>query len=204
MNNKTLGTGLRQPARTQTKTLQCVFSRFIENPVAFPFTHWNWKSALMSGLIRGTLYLVAASRGTLHQGLQAAAVELLYIVATAGFFAAIQQEMLDTEPRWLANLVIVLAVPLGSQTTDYLVHSIAGTPNLKIATVSTLVFSLFSASFHLHVMQNGAMLVGKHGRSFASDMKQMPRLVATFVSQPVLWVLRWSRGFTPVNDIDLA
>jgi hypothetical protein len=69
--------------------------------------------------------LIAASRGALHQGVQAAVVELLYIAATAGIFAAIQQEMLDTEPQWLANLVIVLAVPIGSQTTDYLVHSLA-------------------------------------------------------------------------------
>jgi hypothetical protein len=204
MDNHNLSVGLRQQTTTQTKTLRCVFSRFAENPLAFPFTHWNWKSALMSGLVRGTLYLVAASRGALHQGVQAAAVELLYIAATAGFFAAIQQEMLDTEPQWLANLVIVLAVPLGSQTTDYLVHSLARTPNLKIATLSTLIFSLLSASFHLHVMQNGAMLVGKHGRSFASDMKRMPRLIATFAAQPVLWVLRWSRGFTAVNDADPA
>jgi hypothetical protein len=110
--------------------------------------------------------------------------------------------MLDAEPRWLANLVIVLAVPLGSQTTDYLVHSMAGTANVRIATIGTLIFSLVSAMFHLHVMQNGAMLVGKQGHSFASDMKQMPRLVATFFANPVIAALRWCRAFEVVDDAD--
>jgi len=46
-------------------------------------------------------------------------------------------------------------------------------------------------------MRNGALLVGDDSRSFTDDMKQMPRLIATFVWNPIRAVI--SR--TPSKDI---
>jgi hypothetical protein len=37
------------------------------------------------------------------------------------------------------------------------------------------------------------MLVGKHSGSFADDMRQMPRLIATFVWNPIRAVIYRSR-----------
>ena len=51
--------------------------------------------------------------------------------------------------------------------------------------IGGLVVTLLSAMFHWHVMQNGAMLVGRNSNSFAGDMKRMPRLLVTFVCYPV-------------------
>jgi len=59
--------------------------------------------------------------------------------------------------------------------------------------IGGLIATLLSAMFHWHVMQNGAMLVGKNSRSFTEDMKQMPRLIATFVWDPIKAILNRPR-----------
>lgn len=61
--------------------------------------------------------------------------------------------------------------------------------NLRALGIGALIVTAVSAMFHWHVMQNGAMLVGRNSNSFAGDMKRMPRLIATFVWNPVRWAL---------------
>lgn len=61
--------------------------------------------------------------------------------------------------------------------------------------IGALIATLISAMFHWHwhIMRNGAMLVGKHSGSFADDMRQMPRPIATFVWNPIRAVIYRSR-----------
>lgn len=137
-------------------------------------------------MIRSFVYLLTTMKHGWHSELHAIAAEMFYVALTAGIYAALQQGALDVRPRWLSNLLIVLAVPVLSQTVEYTVHAAAGTPNLKTATISILSFGLISAMFHLHVMRKGAMLVGSKSRPFSDDLKRMPALVASFLAAPVI------------------
>ncbi len=152
---------------------------------------WNWKSAILSGVIRSATYFILVARQGHHAGLRSAAVEAVYVALTAGIYSGLQQRAMRLEPRRLANLTILAAVPLSAQLIDFLVQRAAHTPGLATATIGMVGWGLLSASFHLHLMRNGAMLVGAEGRSFGNDLKRIPRLVGTFVASPVLACREW-------------
>ena len=118
----------------------------------------------------------------------------MYVVATAGFFAAIQQGLLGVNPRWAGRLGIAAGIPVAAMAVDCLVHIAARAPNSRSVTLSVLVYSLISAAFHLHLMESGAMLVGEQGRSFLSDLKSIPRMVLSFVCTPAIWIASIARG----------
>jgi hypothetical protein len=112
-------------------------------------------------------------------------VEAAYVLLTAGVFSAWQQQALDVKPRKLAWTITVLAIPLGSLALDSALHLSLDHGNMRALGIGALVGTVLSAMFHWHVMQNGAMLVGENSRSFLADMKQMPRLIASFVWDPI-------------------
>ena len=80
-------------------------------------------------------------------------------------------------------------VPLGSLAGDSALHLWLDQGNTRALGIGALMVTLISAMFHWHVMQNGAMLVGENSRSLVDDLKQIPRLIATFVWNPIRWVL---------------
>ena len=170
--------------------------------LCFLFRCWNWKSAILSAMIRSIVYLIATMKHGWHSELYAIASEMLYVALTAGLYSAMQQGVLDIQPRWFSNFLIVLGVPASSQAVEYFVHTIAGTPNLKAATISILSFGLISATFHLHIMRRGAMLVGKKSRPFSEDLKRMPVLVGSFIAIPFLAVIEAARR--PLRDDEAA
>ncbi len=171
-------------ATSLAEVRNCAFP--VAKALCFPFTRWNWKSAILSALIRSFVYLLTTMKHGWHSELHAIAAEMCYVALTAGIYSALQQGALDIRPRWLSNLLIVVAVPVLSQTVEYTVHAIAGTPNLKTAIISILSFGLISAMFHLHIMRKGAMLVGSKGRPFSDDLKRMPSFVISFLAAPVI------------------
>lgn len=165
----------------------------VAKTLCFPFIHWNWKSAILSALIRSLGYLIATRKHGLHTGFHAAIAEVVYVALTAGVYSALQQGALDIRPRWLSNSLIVVGVPVLSQSVEYAFHSAIGTPNLRVATFSIMLFGFLSAMFHLHVMRNGAMLVGGKSRPFFEDLKRMPILLAGFLATPVVTVAEVTR-----------
>src|SRR5271157_1880031 len=173
----------------------------------FPFTHWNWKMALIAAIFRAVACMAALWHSPLHAREHFGAVEAAYVLLTAGIFSAWQQQALEVKPRRLSWAIVVLAVPLGSLAGDSALHLWLDDGNMRALGIGALIAILVSAMFHWHVMQNGAMLVGNDSRSFGEDMKQMPRLVATFVWDPIRWALNKSR--TPkiaieAEDLEIA
>lgn len=165
----------------------------MRNAWLFPLTHWNWKAALITAICRAGACMAALWHSPLHAREHFGAVEAAYVLLTAGIFSAWQQQALDVKPRRLAWTVVVLAIPLGSLAADSALHLWLDHGNMRALGIGGLIVTLFSAMFHWHVMQNGAMLVGESSRSLVDDMKQMPRLVATFVWDPIRAVINRTR-----------
>ena len=111
------------------------------------------------------------------------------MLLTAGIFSAWQQQALGVKPRRLAWSIVVLAIPLGSLAADCALHIWLDHGNMRALGIGALIVTVVSAMFHWHVMQNGAMLVGRNSNSFVGDMKRMPRLIATFVWNPIRAVI---------------
>ena len=151
----------------------------------FPLTHWNWKAALITAVCRAGACMAALWHSPMHAREHFGAVEAAYVLLTAGVFSAWQQQALGVKPRRLAWSIVVLAIPLGSLAADCALHLWLDHGNMRALGIGALIVTVISAMFHWHVMQNGAMLVGRNSNSFVGDMKRMPRLIATFVCYPV-------------------
>lgn len=146
---------------------------------------WNWKCALLSATARSIVYLAALAQSRNTGSLPIVLVEILYVAATAGIYAGIQQRSLELRPRLLGNLAIVLGVPLLAQALDWLAHRAAAAPVPPRATIAVCIFAILSALFHLHVMRRGAFLTGRNGRTLRDDFRRMPRLILDFAMVPV-------------------
>lgn len=171
----------------------------------FAFTHWNWKAALITALFRGAACMAALRDVHPHARQHFSAVEMAYVLLTAGIFSAWQQQALGIKPLYRAWLIVVVIVPLTSLGADGLAHSLLDHVNAHALGIGALIFTLVSAMFHWHLMENGAMLVGEESRSFASDMRLLPRLALSFVTAPVPWLRKSlaTSSMDPLEESDL-
>jgi hypothetical protein len=163
----------------------------MRNAWLFPLTHWNWKAALITAICRAAACMAALWHSPLYAREHFGAVEAAYVLVTAGVFSAWQQQALGVKPRQVAWSITVLAIPLGSLAADAGLHLWLDHGNMRALGIGALIVTVVSAMFHWHVMRNGALLVGSESRPFIDDMKRMPQLVASFVTEPFqAWMSR--------------
>lgn len=171
------------PARTpeRDRTLLHLLFVLARNPLPIVVL-WNWKSALLSAILRGPIFLAAAGR----QGGQAAFAALLsesvFCAVSAGFYGAIMQSLKDAEPQWLTGLFLAAVIPVIFQVLEYLLRWFRGTPHLRIAEIVSLLVSGLSALFNWYAMRRGTLLVGGEGGNFGGDLRRLPRLFVGFVA----------------------
>lgn len=152
----------------------------IRNPLRLLFL-WNWKSALLSILLRGPIFLVATIRHGWRAAITALFTETVFCTITAGFYGAIVQDLRNAEPEWLTILFLTLVLPVIFQILEFLLHKFQGTPHLRLVEIASVIVSAFSSLFNWYVMRRGALLVGREGGSFGKDLIRLPRLFFGFL-----------------------
>jgi hypothetical protein len=158
----------------------------VRNPLGF-LRLWNWKSALLSLMLRGPIFLVATARRGWEVSLAALATESLFCILTAGFYGAFVQTLRDAEPQWLTLIFLTLIVPAFFQVFEYLLHWLRGTPHLRIVELVSLTMSALSALFNWYAMRRGTLLVGGEGDRFGKDLRRLPRLLFNFLIAAPGW-----------------
>lgn len=143
---------------------------------------WNWKSALLSVILRGPIFLVAAVRHGWQAAFGALLTESVFCAVSAGFYGAIVQSLKDAEPQWLTGIFLAAVVPLIFQVLEYLLHWFRGTPHLRIAEIISVIVSGLSALFNWYAMRRGTLLVGGEGGKFGGDLRRLPRLLVGFLA----------------------
>lgn len=163
-----------------------VLSDLVLHPVQTFYHSWNWKAALLSATLRAPIFLFA----TLRQGLAAISVavvvEAVYSAAISGCYGAFVQKLRKARPLWASGLLIVVFLPAVLLWFDYLLHLYTRMPNLKGGMLGAATLCVLSSLFNWYLMSRNSLLVGKEGRSLASDLKRMPRMLIDFVA----WVPR--------------
>jgi hypothetical protein len=162
-------------------TLSQSLLELVRHPHEMLLRRWNWKVAAFSSLFRGTIFLVTNLSAGWDAARGAMIAEFVYRALTAGFYGAISQQFRRVTPAWRGTIGAVVLVPAFAHLIEFCIHSLRGTPNLKRSIMTSIAFSLLSVLFNLHIMRNGAMIVGREGRSFADDMRAMPRLILSFL-----------------------
>jgi hypothetical protein len=157
----------------------------------FALTHWNWKVAMMTAVLRGSACVLALRHMEHHARNHFGLVEAAYVLLTCGFFSALQQQSLQIRSERLAWFTCVVVIPLTSLTCDAGLHFWLDGRDTRQLGLAALIFTLFSANFHRHIIRNGALLVGEESHSFLTDLKRIPRLTVSYGAAPVaaLWKL---------------
>jgi hypothetical protein len=151
---------------------------------------WNWKSAILSILLRVPVFAIAAARHGFEAVMLATAVEAIVCGFNAGCYAAVVQFLRHRKPVWLTALLITVGLPALGQVIEYAVHSWRGTPHATIAVIISTVLAALSSLFNWYAMKRGTLLVGGEGTSFASDLRQLPVLLYRFFLAGPRWLLR--------------
>jgi hypothetical protein len=143
---------------------------------------WNWKSAVLSTVLRGPIFFVAAVRQGWKAAIAALLIEAIFCALSAGFYGAVVQSLKDGEPQWLTGIFLTAVMPVIFQVLEYCLHWFRGTPHLRIAGVVSLVVGAVSALFNWYAMRRGTLLVGRDGGGFGGDLRRLPHLLFGFLA----------------------
>jgi hypothetical protein len=161
-------------------TVRDAFLGLLREPVQRLLYRWNWKSALLSSLLRASLFFATNLTAGLPAAFAAMRTELVFRAITSGFYGALTENFREAEPPWAAAITVMILLPIANHSLEFVVHWLRGTRNLASSIVASVVLTAFSTLFNLFVMRRGALIVGDGRRSLASDLVQMPRLIGAF------------------------
>jgi hypothetical protein len=156
---------------------------------------WNWKSALLSVMLRVPVFAVATARRGLEAMTAAVVAEALVCAFNAGCYAAVVQAIRNRKPVWLTATVITVILPAIGQVIEFQVHSLRMTPHRVPAVIVSSILSAISSLFNWYAMRQGTLLVGDEKSSLGSDLKRLPLLIGRFLLLGPRWLLRrvgWS------------
>lgn len=193
-----------------------VFENLFHHPWQL-LTRWNWKAVLLAMLVRGGFYftIYKVSRESWLVTLTAVFVELFFRFFTTGIAGALVQSFRKATPVWLANVIVSIMLPAFSHTVEFITHyaqerylfdvfaaSQDGVARKRAFAISVL-FSVVSVLFNLHVMRRGVLLVGagEDTQSLKDDFKQLPLLVAEFVIALPVYISRFLESGRVLNAI---
>ena len=172
---------------TRTVWVHDVVRDFLFHPARY-IRLWNWKSAVLSIVLRGPIFVIATMRRGWEVVASALLVESVFCAITAGFYGTVVQVLRDAQPAWLTGMLITLVIPAIYQGLEYFMQRAHGTPHLRAAEIASVITSALSALFNWYAMRQGALLVGSEGRSLGGDVKRFPVLLYRFVTLPVRWI----------------
>lgn len=167
-------------------TIRAALGLLLRHPWSHLIRRWNWKSALLSAAIRGTIFVVANLPAGREAALRALVVDATARIPLAGFYGTLTQTLRTVEPAWKAQVASMLIVPAIAHTAEIIVHALAGTPAIREGVAMSIGFSALSAAFNLFAMRRGALLVGQQARPLREDLLRLPRLWLEFA----IWIPR--------------
>jgi hypothetical protein len=168
-------------------TVRHAFWLLLREPVKYFFHRWNWKSALLSSLLRASLFFATNLSAGLPAALAAMQTELVFRGVTSGFYGALTEAFREAEPAWEAALTVMVLLPLANHSLELLVHWMRGTQKLLPSILASMILTAFSTLFNFYVMRRGALIVGAGRGSLGMDLLRLPRLAVDFVT----WIPRY-------------
>lgn len=179
-------------------SLSEAFGRLAAHPLDL-LRRWNWKSAVMSSLIRGGIFFGTNLTAGWNAAVAAMLTELVYRSATAGFYGALTQTFRRVEPAWRASLAVLVVLPFANHVFEFLVHWMRGTEKLFLSAGVSVAFTVLSSLFNFFVMRRGLMVVGQESQTLLADMAQMPKAIAVFVALPFAGLWRLARAWAAAS-----
>jgi len=183
-----------------TENVWDVCKELFTHPVRRILVRWNWKSAILSSLIRASIFFIANITAGWTAALQAMSLEFLFRAVASGFYGAITQAFSNAQPALLATIVAMVLLPVFAHSVEFLIHFLGGTRNLIASIMASVSFSILSTLFNLYAMKRGVLIVGNSGDSFIHDLKRLPGILFDFVLLPPRFLLSRIQKIQSVNQ----
>ena len=154
-------------------TVWHVLGAIARHPWRFVLSRWNWKAALVSVVMRGTIFFLTALGGGLAIAVRTLMVDATFRVPLSGVCAAVIQEVRWAQPAWGALAVALVGVPLAAHAIEIAVHSFARTPWLWRGVAASVSLSIVSSAVEWFLMRRQILLVGPEGTSLGSELRRL-------------------------------
>lgn len=174
-------------------TVHQVFLQIGRRPVRYLILRWNWKAALFAALIRGFIYFFTSLKAGWRAGLLAMAIEASWRLPVSGFCGAITQAFRNARPKWIATVIVAVAMPVVMHCIEFLVHWSHRPPKLWLSFSVSVTVTILGALFNLFAMRRGAYVVGGEGGSFATDLRRTPAILGAFIAAGPVMLYRLVR-----------
>ncbi len=158
-----------------------VLAALLLNPWRRLLLRWNWKTALLSACVRGSIFFLANIGAGLSSAIGAMGVEAALFATLAGFYGALAQAFRLARPEWAATMTVMVLMPTINHTLEYALHYASGTERVAAGVAASISLSIFSAVFNLFAMRRGVLIVGDERSSLIDDLRRMPRVVFDFL-----------------------
>ena len=161
-----------------------------QHPYERLIARWNWKSAILSSIVRALIFFAATLGAGVHAAAGAALAEWVFRACTSGFYGAVTEAFVAVRPVCTGTAAALIVLPLLSHSLELLVHYTRGTPDLTRAIGSSIAFTLCSTAFNLFAMRHGLLQVGRGRPSLLADLRRLPRLLCVFAADLFMFPLR--------------
>jgi hypothetical protein len=147
---------------------------------------WNWKAALLSSLMRGSIFFSVNLFASLGAALSALGTELAFRPVMSGFYAGMTESFRSTEPSWAGTLIVILILPAINHIVELSIHWMRGTQKLGASIIVSVSFSVLSGLFNIFAMRRNVLIIGEGRRSLLDDLRRVPRVLLAFLATPPL------------------
>lgn len=173
----------------RTYTISEAWSNLLRNPTQF-IRYWNYKGAILSGILRAPIFLVTYLIGkeSMKLALGAALLQFVFRFFFAGISGALIQSFRRVEPPWKALLTILLVVPVISHVFEFVIqfsfaYFTATSDHTDEAIIRSICVSIISALFTLFIMRRNVMIVGEaESKSLFNDIARLPIMIFRFLA----------------------
>ena len=168
-------------SKAEAPTVRAVLGGLMRHPVRHLIRRWNWKSALLSSLLRAAIFFFTNLIAGWHAALGAMLAELALRSVTSGFYGAITESLASARPMWAATATAMVALPFLAHSIEFVVHWLRGTPKLGLSIGTSVVFTALSTAFNLFAMRRGILVTSGDSKTLRHDVSQIPPLLLAFV-----------------------
>lgn len=149
-------------------------SSLARHPLRWMVRYWNWKNAVLSAMVRASIFFAVNLTASLDSAVDAVLTELFYRAPTVGTLASLSQAFRRVQPAWEAGVVIMFALPALAHGIEFTVHSLRGTTKLYESVAVSIVFSMFTSVVSYLLHRRDVLIVGQGSRPFVDDLVQLP------------------------------
>ncbi len=174
-------------------------SGLVRHPYRRFVRFWNWKTALLSAVLRTSIFFTVNLTASWDSAVHAAVTEIVYRAPMTGTLASVSQSLRRVQPAWRGSLLVLVMLPALAHGIEFGVHALRGTEKLYQSVLASVGFTMCSSVVSYWLHRRDVLVVGAGGGTLASDLCRLPGVLLDILLRNPLG--RWAGdSATEVRD----